>query len=87
MTVNAFPQDWRSGPWLWFLRCRSLYSWKEVCSLRWMLMAVSKESFPGEVSSMLGVGFVSWFHVPAALRWAADGVLGERAGKDGIASG
>lgn len=52
-----------------------------------MLRAVSKESFPGEVSSMLGVGFVSWFHVPAALRWAADGVLGERAGKDGIASG
>lgn len=45
-TVNAFPQVWRSGPWLWFLRCRSLCSWKEVCSLKWMLGAVSKESFP-----------------------------------------
>lgn len=52
-----------------------------------MLSAVSKESFPGEVSSLLGVGFVSWFYVPAALRWAADGVLVEWVGKDGIASG
>ena len=51
-----------------------------------MLSAVSKESFPGEVSSLLE-GFVSWFYVPAALRWAADGVLVEWVGKDGIASG